>query len=236
MNLSKNLLIQILIVILTTSTLLFVTFFPVVLKSPTESNLASSETKIITIYEQEVIVPVEKASPSVPRLSLQKTDPLIQINPSSSTSAKVGNPERIIIPTIGVDATIEHVGLTSGGEMDVPKGPENAAWFNLGPRPGEKGSSVIDGHSGWKNNIPAVFDSLYKLKKGDKVYIKNDMGVTTTFVVREFRTFNPKADASSVFGSNDGLAHLNLITCEGIWNNITKSSSERLVVFTDKVI
>jgi hypothetical protein len=38
-----------------------------------------------------------------------------------------------------------------------------------------------------------------------------------------------------VFASNDGGAHLNLITCAGEWNKGKKSYSERLVVFADKV-
>jgi sortase A len=120
--------------------------------------------------------------------------------------------------------------------MDVPKGPDNVGWFKLGIRPGEKGSAVIAGHSGWKNNIPAVFDNLHKLKKGDKIYFEDKNGKGTTFIVRELRSYYPTADAEDVFISSDGKAHLNLITCEGIWNEVTKSRSERLVVFTDKEI
>ena len=141
---------------------------------------------------------------------------------------------RLKIPSINVDAPILSIGLTSDGAMDVPKGPDEVAWYNLGPRPGEPGNAVVDGHSGWKNNMPAVFDNLYKLQKGDKVYVENDTGVITTFIVREIRKYDPNVDASDVFISNDGKSHLNLITCSGIWNEIWKSHSDRLVVFTDK--
>jgi len=54
-------------------------------------------------------------------------------------------------------------------------------------------------------------------------------------VVRESQKYQPKADASNIFGSNDDKSHLNLITCTGFWNRILKSRSERLVVFADKV-
>jgi LPXTG-site transpeptidase (sortase) family protein len=143
-------------------------------------------------------------------------------------------PVRIKIPSINVDAPIESVGLTMDGAVDVPKGPTNAAWFDEWPRPGEIGNAVIVGHSGWKNGVSAVFDNLYKLQKGDKIYVENDTGVITTFIVREIQKYNPNADASDVFISNDGKSHLNLITCTGFWNKIWKSHSERLVVFTDK--
>ena len=145
-----------------------------------------------------------------------------------------GFPVKLKIPKINVNATVEYLGLTPDGAMDSPKGPAPAGWYNLGPKPGEIGSSVIDGHSGWKGGIPAVFDNLNKLKIGDKVYVLNDMGVITTFVVRKVEVYSPNADASDVFASNDGKSHLNLITCTGFWNKILKSHSSRLVVFTDK--
>ena len=124
-------------------------------------------------------------------------------------------------------------GLTTEGAMAVPAGPTSTAWFDLGPRPGESGSAVIAGHEGWKDGIAAVFDNLYKLQKGDKVYVEDEKGVTATFIVRGIQVYSQNGDAALVFGSNDGKAHLNLITCEGDWNAIQKSYSNRLVVFTD---
>jgi len=156
--------------------------------------------------------------------------------PHKQVMATPGLPGRLIIPAIGVDSIVEYVGLTSQGEMGVPKGPDVVAWYNRGPRPGEKGSSVVDGHFDWENGGPAVFSNLYKLHKGDKLYIKDEKGATISFVVRESRSYDPQADARGVFFSSDGEAHLNLITCEGAWNKIQKSYSNRLVVFTDKTL
>ncbi len=147
-----------------------------------------------------------------------------------------GLPVRLTIPKINVDTAFEYVGITAGGAMDVPKSPAEVAWFKLGIRPGEKGSAVIAGHFGWKNGIAAAFDDLNKLQKGDRVYIEDEKGVKTSFVVRESRSYDAKADASDVFDSGDGKAHLNLITCEGVWNKTKKSYSDRLIVFTDKEI
>ncbi|MBU1038764.1 class F sortase [Patescibacteria group bacterium] len=148
--------------------------------------------------------------------------------------ANVGLPERLKIPSINVDAPIEYVGLTSDGAMDVPKDPVKVAWFNLGPRPGQSGSSVIAGHYSWKNDLPAVFDNLYKLRKGDKISVEDEKGVNIIFVVREIQIYDKNEDASDVFDSSDGKAHLNLITCTGVWNKAEKTSSGRLIVFTDR--
>jgi len=145
----------------------------------------------------------------------------------------LGLPIRLTIPIINVDSSIEYVGLTEGGAMDIPQSPINVGWFNLGPRPGEVGSAVIDGHYGWRNKEVSAFDNLYKLKIGDKIYVENDMGDTFTFVVREIRNYDPEADTSEIFISNDGKSHLNLITCEGIWNESAQTYAQRLVVFAD---
>ncbi|MDP3901521.1 MAG: class F sortase [bacterium] len=151
-----------------------------------------------------------------------------------SERSSVGLPARIKIPSINVDAPVEYVGLTPDGVMDVPKERADVAWFNLGPRPGENGSAVIAGHYGWKNGKASAFDNLYQLRKGDKIYIEDDKGAIVSFVVRESRKYDPNADASDVFGSSDEKAHLNLITCEGVWDKVSKTYSKRLVVFTDK--
>jgi len=154
---------------------------------------------------------------------------------SFTEQSTIGFPISLSIPKINVDTTIESVGLTLKGAVDVPKNPANAAWFNLGPRPGDSGSAVITGHYGrWKNGQGSVFDDLYKLRQGDKLYVKDDKGITISFVVRESRRYNPSEKVSEVFVSSDGKAHLNLITCEGVWNQVSKSYSKRLVVFTDK--
>jgi len=142
-------------------------------------------------------------------------------------------PVRLEIPKINVNAPVEQVGLAPQGTMAVPKGPTDVAWFDLGPRPGESGSAVIAGHEGWKDGVAAVFDNLRQLQKGDQIYITDEENTTTTFVVREIRTYDQNGDASDIFNSNDGKAHLNLITCDGAWNTAQKSYSNRLVVFAD---
>jgi len=64
--------------------------------------------------------------------------------------------------------------------------------------------------------------------------VQDNKGKTITFVVREIKIFDSSEDTSGIFSLDDGKAHLNLITCEGTWNNIQKTYSNRLVVFTDR--
>lgn len=154
---------------------------------------------------------------------------------SEQEQTSFGLPARLKIPGINVDSAVERVGLAPDGTMGVPKDPDDVAWYELGPRPGENGSAVMAGHYGtWKNGKGSVFDNLHKLSKGDRLYIEDEKGVTSTFVVRESRSYDPKADASDVFSSDDGKSHLNLITCEGIWDKNSKSYPQRRVIFADK--
>jgi sortase A len=142
-----------------------------------------------------------------------------------------GLPIRLRVPAINVNAKIQYVGVTPKGEMEVPNNAVDVGWFDLGPRPGERGSAVIAGHLDRENGEAGVFINLYKLKKGDKLYIEDSKGTPIAFVVRESRTYDP-GYADDVFNSSDS-AHLNLITCDGVWDGVKKSYSKRFVVFAD---
>jgi len=147
-----------------------------------------------------------------------------------------GLPVRLKISSIKVDSLIEDALILPDGRMDVPEGSINVAWFALGPYPGDVGSAVIGGHFGIKNKIPFVFYNLDKVEIGDVISIVNDKNETISFVVRSTKLFDRNADATTVFTSQDGLAHLNLITCEGVWNKVNKGYPSRLVIFSDKII
>lgn len=164
----------------------------------------------------------------VPFVSIPTPSPVLK------TEDGVGLPVRLKIPKINIDAVVEYVGVASDGSMGVPRGPAEVGWFSFGPRPGEDGSAVVAGHFGWKDNIPAVFDNLHELQKGDMIYVEDDKGKTVSFVVREKRVYDPKADASNIFGSIDGGTHLNLITCQGVWSIVKKDRASRIVIFSDK--
>lgn len=151
----------------------------------------------------------------------------------TAPQAYIGFPVRLLIPKINVSASIESLGLTVNGDLDAPKNVINAGWYNAGPRAGSPGTAVMDGHFGAANGKAAVFDSLHTLQKGDLVYVADSNNVTHTFIVRETRLFQPDEDASVVFSSDGNKAHLNLITCQGKWDNRKESYSTRLVVFTD---
>jgi LPXTG-site transpeptidase (sortase) family protein len=183
---------------------------------------------IIIFFMNQVFLTRFTAALNEPRLP-----PVIVAATARPSDISGSLPIRLNIPEINVDTVIQDVGFTPQGSMGVPVGPTTVAWFDLGPRPGEPGNAVIDGHEGWKDNIPAVFDNLYKLHPGDKIYIEDENGTLLAFTVQELETYGEYQSTSDVFEASEGGAHLNLITCEGRWNATTKSYSDRLVVFAD---
>lgn len=156
-------------------------------------------------------------------------------SPQPSTVATAGTPVRIIIPSINVDARVLSLGLDENGAVGAPEGPYDTAWYNLGPKPGQPGSSVITGHFGpWKNGAKSVFDRLDALKAGDTIQVRDDTGNTLTFEVVKMETYDATQKVPEIFNKNDS-AYLNIITCSGDWIARNATYSNRLVVFTKLV-
>lgn len=161
------------------------------------------------------------------------TDPAQSLaSPAAVPKVTYALPKRLIIPKIGLDAAIEKVGLTSSRDMASPDGPDVVGWFKFGPRPGNKGNAVLDGHSGYADGRAAAFDDLPKLKVGDKLYVKDAKGKRITFVVRKKKLYARNASAAEVFGSAKSR-RLNLITCTGAFDEAAGTHAKRLVVFAE---
>jgi LPXTG-site transpeptidase (sortase) family protein len=139
---------------------------------------------------------------------------------------------RLIIPKIGLNAAIEDVGLTAGDAMAAPSGPDTVGWYKLGPRPGNRGSAVMDGHSGYADGRAAAFDELPELGKGDRLYVEDAKGRVAAFVVRKTQLYARDANAAEVFAPT-ASSRLNLITCTGSFDVAAGTHSQRLVVFAE---
>lgn len=159
----------------------------------------------------------------------------IETVPNQVSKVVYSPPARLEIASLGVGAPVVAVGLTPDNAMDIEKDPAKTAWYKLGPNPGERGSAVIAGHYGWTDGRGSVFNDLRKLLAGDIITVQDEKRITHTFVVRETRQYDRSADTTEVFQSTDGKAHLNLITCDGSWDEVHQTYSDRFVVFSDLV-
>lgn len=140
-------------------------------------------------------------------------------------------PKLLSIPKINLTASIVAVGLDSQKRMGVPNNFVDVGWYDLGYKPGEHGSAVLDGHSDDFHGNPAVFYNLDQLQKGDQIYVTDQKGKTYTYIVTDSIVY-PQNDLplQQIFASND-KTRLNLITCHGIWDNSIQTYNERTVIY-----
>jgi sortase A len=175
---------------------------------------------------------------NIPRTASLPADSQTQLpspSPQVLSSAKVSTPVLLQIPKLNIEADIESVGLDREGKMDVPKKAQNAAWYNLGVKPGEKGNAVMAGHLDTITGAPAVFYKLGSLNAGDEIKVKDDNGNVLIYKVIEKKTYsNEDFPLEEVFGVSDRY-RLNLITCSGQFNSSANSYSHRTVVYSELI-
>lgn len=166
-----------------------------------------------------------------PEIVHTKTTP----SKAKTTAAKhYGLPKKIKIPSLSVESNIIATGLTKDGSMDVPDSLTDVGWYKLGTRPGENGAAVIAGHHGVQKDKDGVFKNLTKLAIGDSVQVIDEAGAVINFKVKSTQLYGSEESPGNIFTSSSG-AHLNLITCTGVWDQAKQSFKSRLVVFTDAV-
>jgi hypothetical protein len=143
--------------------------------------------------------------------------------------AQVRTGWRLVIPRLGVDASIQPVGLDAQHAMAVPPTLDSVGWFNQGPQPGESGDAVIAGHYGLPGN-PAVFRDLGRLRPGDTFEVIWPDGHSVHFRVTSSALVAANGPPPAGVFSRAGPARLSLITCGGDWLQAKATYSERLIV------
>jgi len=137
-------------------------------------------------------------------------------------------PARLAIPAIGVDAKIEAHGLDSDRNIATAGDYRDVAWYDLGPRPGEPGNAIVNGHVNWWTG-DAVFTNLSRLRAGDVIRVTRKDGELVSFKVTGKQLVDANARLASLFAPSTRPT-LTLITCSGIWNPFTQSDTQRLLV------
>ena len=137
-------------------------------------------------------------------------------------------PARLLIPAIGVDATVEARGLDGQRNLATPADFRDVAWYELGPRPGEPGNAIVNGHVNWWTG-DAVFTNLHRLRVGDVVRVVQTDGRILTFKVTSSQTVDAGARLATLFAPSV-RSTLTLITCSGVWDPLLRSNTRRLLV------
>lgn len=156
--------------------------------------------------------------------------------PSTSTagqSCRVGEPQRLRIPALGVDAPFEHIGLDPNGRRDAtgqaplgtPTDRTKAGWYAAGPKPGSgTGTVLIDGHT--YRNGSAIFkdDFAARIATGQLIQLRQDNGTVCSYrITNVWRTISSAHDYPALITSQHlydfaGPERLLLATCGGTFD------------------
>lgn len=131
-------------------------------------------------------------------------------------------PERIRIPSIGVNAPLMGLGLTPQGSLDVPPAGEKnlAGWYQAGTTPGERGTAIVAGHVDNANG-PAVFYNLGALKKGSAIEVARRDGGTALFTVDAVEVYAARDFPDEKVYGAASRPELRVITCGGDYSKAT---------------
>ena len=164
------------------------------------------------------------------------------VGPSSSAPAPEtagldrSAPVEITIDSINVRAGIDQVGLAEDGSLETQplSRASFAAWYRLGPAPGQVGPAVITGHVDTASTL-GVFFYLSRLRPGDVVVITRTDGRTVSFSIDSVASY-PKSDFPTqlVYGTTNYPA-LRLVTCGGRFDPSAGSYEDNVVVFAHMI-
>lgn len=140
------------------------------------------------------------------------------------------DPERIIIPEIGVNAKVIDLGLNPDGTLEVPENYAETGWWSGGSKPGEKGSAVIVGHLDSKTS-PAVFYKLPSLKAGDLIKVTDTNGKIVNFKVERLKQVPKDNFPTKEVYTMSGEPSLRLVTCGGKFNRSSGHYQDNVIVF-----
>jgi sortase (surface protein transpeptidase) len=145
-------------------------------------------------------------------------------------------PVKIDIPSIGVSAPIEQVGLLTNGEVQTPPLTVHnlTGWYKYGPTPGEDGASVILGHVDDYKGL-SVFYYLKDLAKGDQIGVTLSDGITANFVVDGLQKASKDNFPTQEVYGKIGYPGLRLITCGGVFDSATGHYDSNIIVYAHLV-
>jgi len=117
-------------------------------------------------------------TPSTPQGTIQATPtkPIETQEPTAEPEPYDGELVSMRLPSLGVEAPIERIGLVPGrNQLDVPQ-PLNVGWYEIYDKPGFGTSSLFSAHKDYYPNIRGPFYSLKDLENGDQIVVVMDDG------------------------------------------------------------
>lgn len=142
-------------------------------------------------------------------------------------------PQRVDVPSIGIQAPVIPRGLDKDGAIEPPPydRPGTVGWWDKGAQPGTAGTALMVGHVDTRSK-PAVFYGLSSAQPGDKVRVVRADASVAEFTIEDVRVYERAAfDAHKAYGPRvRGRAELRLVTCGGTYDKAAKEYTANVVV------
>lgn len=180
----------------------------------------TTDTPVVTANAQTV------PDQSVSAISQTQQAAVQAVEPQATASLP-----RISIPSIGVDAHIETVGINGKGNIGTPSKLYDVGWYKDGASIGAPGVAIVDGHVENLLLTPGVFYNLHKVAAGADVYVTDKAGSNIHFVVTDIQDYDlATAPVQEIYNDTSGAAILRLITCRKTLANGKYAYNHRIVV------
>lgn len=139
-------------------------------------------------------------------------------------------PVRVEIPSVGISAPIDPLGLNADGSLEVPSDFGRAGYYTGRPTPGEVGPAVVVAHRGGFDG-PGAFWRVPSLEPGHLVKVIRADGEEVTFMVeRVAQHEKDRFPTEEVYG-HEPFAALRLVTCGGPFDNRADHYRDNVIVF-----
>ena len=177
----------------------------------------------------DTVGPVTAANSFGP-IKIQETDPK-----SVSERVEVA-PERLAIPTLGVDMTVTALGLAPDGTMALNDRADTAAWYQHGGAPGDReAAALIAAHVASDVDGVGSFSKLRDAKKGDVVTVTMSDGTEQPFtVVRLQEISKTTVGYDAMTAESPGM--LILVACRGEFDPTSRHVDDNVIVWASSLL
>jgi len=176
----------------------------------------------------------EQPAPSPTPTQQESTPTVPEIGSQSAALGEVRMPvppTRLQFDSLGIDVTVQPVGVQPDGLMEIPPRVEVAGWYKYGSDPGSAaGTTVIAAHVDSPVYGIGPFAELKNASVGETVTVTSADGTTRDFVVESVeRVGKTQLPLDQIF-DRDGAPRLALITCGGQFDYGTGHYVDNIVV------
>ncbi|MGY1845188.1 class F sortase [Modestobacter sp. SYSU DS0875] len=139
-------------------------------------------------------------------------------------------PVRLAVPALGVDTTVDPVGVEDDGQMTIPAEVDRVGWYRFGPVPGAAGSAVLAGHVDSREQGLGAMAPLREAEPGQQIEVTDAAGAVTRWQVTSRELVSKQEVPLAELFGRTGDPRLVLVTCGGPFLPELRSYRDNVVV------